>query len=213
MLSSFSLTILLSPFTYDVLEIELCYKLLAQGSGFGKWDLMERQSTRKCEQLKLHVILVVCCWRDFCLDCRSDSCLDVLQWKSAPNVPGDKPLNCQKTLFSFYLPECEMKSPHSPTTRKTQLCNHSAVQYCTTENNTTPPISTNVSHLCIQLYRYIVTLLDTAEPTASNPISGNDQESQKYPFGLTSCQPTAILLNSIFILHFLPCSREEQGIC
>lgn len=36
MFSSFSFTILLSPFIYDVLEIELCYKLLAQGSGFGK---------------------------------------------------------------------------------------------------------------------------------------------------------------------------------
>lgn len=92
-----------SPFIEDILETERSYKLLAQGSGLGKWDFMERQSTRKCEQLELHVILVACCWRNFCLDCSSDSCLDVLEWKSAPNVPRDKPKNCQKTL-SFLSP-------------------------------------------------------------------------------------------------------------
>lgn len=46
----------------------------------------------------------------------------------------------------------------------------------------------------------------------SNPIVNNNQEPQKYPFGLTGCQARAILVNSIFILHFLSCSKEH-GIC
>lgn len=112
-----------SPFIQEVLETELCYKLFAQGSGLGKWDFMERQSTRKCEQLELHVILVACCWRNFCSDCSSDSCLDVLEWKSAPNVPRDKPKNCQKTL-SFLSPRIlnlKWKVPIHPLRKKYSL--------------------------------------------------------------------------------------------
>lgn len=144
------------PFIQDILETELCYELLAQGSGLGNWDFMERLSTRKCEQLELHVIVAVCCWRNFCLDCSSDSCLDVLEWKSAPNVPREKAQNCQKTL-SFLSPRIlNLKGPHSPTTQKIQLSNHSTVQYHATENKTSnsPPKSAKVRPWCIQLPRY-----------------------------------------------------------
>lgn len=181
-----------------------------------KGDFMERQSTRKCEQLELHVILVVCCWRDFCLDCRSDSCLDVLEWKSAPNVPRDKPQNCQKTLFAFISKdlEFEMRSPHSPTQHKnTALQSWScAVPHYGQLHKQLPPKAPKWV-TCVANCPDILSRFMTLESLpVSNPIVNNNQEPQKYPFGLTSCQARAILVNSIFILHFLSCSKEH-GIC
>lgn len=175
-----------------------------------------------------NVILVVCCWRNFCLDCSSDSCLDALEWKSAPIMPRDKPQNCQKRkatlLFISQNLEFKMKSPQSPTAQK----NHSTVQYCATENKTSispqkaSRWDTGVSHCpdtlwCNGTLVYPVAQihsvsLHTVEPNLSNPTSGHDQERGKHPFRLTRCQSKAILLNSIFTPHFLPFSRKKYSV-
>jgi len=167
---------------------------------------MERQSTRKCEQLEIHVILLVCCWRNFCLGCTSDSCLDVLEWKSAPNVPREKPQNCQKTL-SFLSPRIlnsKWKVPVHPLHKKhtsaiTVLCS-SMLQKT---DKWLSPKSTKVRRCSVQLPGQ--TLSPSVTPQSLTPdtaTSDNDQEPGEHPLRLTWCQSRAILLNSIFIPYF-----------
>lgn len=107
--------------------------------------------------------------------------------KSAPNVPRDKPQNCQKNTCLFYLPESWIqneKSPSNPQHKKHSQ--HS--QHCTVLKETREKQLSRASTWdtggseCPHCSGTLESLI------SSNPASGNGQEPGKHPLRLTRFQ-------------------------